>query len=76
MNMIRRKKLSDIIAQLVSIKESIESVLEEEEEARDSMPESLQTCERYEISDEACNNLGDAIDSLDEAIDRLEEASN
>ena len=75
MNKLRRKRLSEIAAKIEELKADLESIQEDEEEARDNMPESLQDSERYEAMDEACGNLGCAIDSLDEALEAIEEAS-
>ena len=45
----------------------LEAIKDEEEEARDNLPESLQDSERAEA-------MGEAIDNLEEAIEYLEEA--
>ena len=39
------------------------------------MPENLQNSERYEIAEEACDNLDSAISSLEEALDYIESAA-
>lgn len=75
MNKFRRKALSDIIDQLEELKSSIEELQQEEEEYRDNMPENLQSSERYEIADNACSNLYDAVDSLENAISSIEAAA-
>jgi hypothetical protein len=43
---------------------NVESIYSEEEEYRDNMPENLQNSERFNIADEACNNLENALDYL------------
>lgn len=81
MNNKRRKKIKTMIRTLEtiqtlanynlieSIKDEIEDILWEEQDAYDNMPENLQYSMRGE-------NSSDAIDSLQEAVDALEEAIN
>lgn len=78
MNNSRRKEIYAIINQLEKAKgteeieniiSDIESVLFDEECARDNIPENLQESERYEMSDEACGNLESAIDALNDIED-------
>ena len=47
--------------------------MDEEDEARDNMPESLQESDRYTQSEEASEALCSAINSLAEASSALEE---
>lgn len=75
MNRIRRKQIAEIMERIESIRSDLETVSEEEEEARDAIPENLWGSERYEAADEACSNLEDALNSLEEALGYLEEAS-
>ena len=74
MNKVRRKRIDEIMEQLENLKGEIESVLDEETEYRDNIPENMQQSERYERADENCNNLQSAMDSIDEAIDYLTES--
>ena len=60
MNKIRRKNLQTIIDRLEDIKADLEEITYEEEEYRDNIPENLQSSEKYERADEACDNLNDA----------------
>lgn len=61
MNKERRKRLDDVISQLEEIQAEVASIAEEEREAFDNMPESLQCSERGEqVSENA-----DDLDSLD-----------
>ena len=53
----------------------MEAVLDEETEYRDNIPENMQGSERYEKADNACSDMGCAIDSLDEAILSVETAA-
>lgn len=73
MNKARRKQLEDLIEQLSVIKESIEAVLEEEQEAFDNLPEGIQESERGEVMQENIDNLQTAADSLEsEVIDYIQ----
>ena len=80
MNNQRRKELNNIAAamenismsvdieELEGIKSDIEMVLMDEEMAFDSMPENLQYSMRGEASQEAQDNMNEAIDLIDEFI--------
>lgn len=72
MNNKRRKEIANTIRQIESI---VSSILADEEEAFDNMPESLQGSERGDMSQEAQDNLSSAVDALEEAIICLEDAS-
>ncbi len=74
MNVLRRKRLARISDQLEILKAELEDLLQDEEEARDNIPEGLQESPIYEKADKACDNLQDAIDSLEEALSSIEEA--
>ena len=74
MNKIRRKKLDEIIAKIQDVSEELESVMNDEEEYRDNMPENLQGSEKHEMADSACSSMQEAIDQLEEAISNIESA--
>lgn len=74
MNKSRRKELQRIIDQLEDLKDNLESIMSEEEDYRDSIPENLQGSARYEKADDACGSLDDAISSLEDAVSSIEEA--
>lgn len=74
MNKVRRKQLDEVIAKIEEAKELLDVLREEEEEYRDNMPENLQGSEKYEMADEAIDNMSCAMDSLDEAISYIESA--
>ena len=84
MNNQRRKELNRIatelstaaIDDLESIKSEIEMVLMDEEMAFENMPEGLQMSYRGEMSEEAQDNMNDAIDQIDDFIDEYGEGSN
>lgn len=70
MNKQRRNRIVDAIYKIESL---IQSILDEEQEAYDNMPEGLQGSENGIISEEAQENLDSAIEALEEAIGYLEE---
>lgn len=85
MNNQRRKELNRIVTamesvsmpvdidELEGIKSDIESVLWDEEFAFESMPENLQYSMRGEASQEAQDNMNEAIDLIDEFISDYED---
>lgn len=74
MNKTRRKSIQRIIDQLSTLKEDIDILREEEQEAYDNLPESLQESERGEAMSSAIYNLEDAMEDIDLAIEALEES--
>lgn len=74
MNKRRRKDLRSVIEQLEGLKDYLESIMSEEEDYRDSIPENLQGSARYVKADDACSSLDDAICSLEDAVSSIEEA--
>ena len=73
MNARRRKQIEKLIPLLEDIQSDIEMIKDGEQEALDNTPESLQESERYQISEEAVDNLDCAWDSVQEVIDYLQE---
>lgn len=74
MNRQRRNEIQKIIDRQDELKRDLENIQFDEEEYRDSMPENMQSSERYEKADAACDNISDAVDTLQEGIDYLTEA--
>lgn len=72
MNNYRRKQIEKLTAQ---IEEIIESLRDEEQEAFDNLPESLQSGERGEKMESAIDALDYAADDLQECLDHLSEAT-
>ena len=75
MNKVRRTQIqreSDSISNIIA---EIETIRDEEDEARESMPENLVGSERYETSEVASDTLQDTIDLLEESVERLSEIS-
>ena len=73
MNKARRKAIEEIIAQLDEQKEAIEAVQEEEQEAYDNLPESIQYTERGEAISENADDLEQAASDLDDVISNLQD---
>lgn len=76
MNKNRRKQIDDVLEQLNPLLLEIESVKDEEQEAYDNLPESMQNGDKGEKMADAVNNLEYAFDSLTEVIDYLESAKD
>lgn len=88
MNAVRRKEISRVLRRLTDLTEDlsdilgdIENIKDEESEALENIPESLQETERYAQSEAAAENLEEAYDifsdmrdSLDAVINSLEAA--
>lgn len=68
MNKVRRTRLASIKDKIEELQELLQDIIDEEQEAMDNMPESLQGSERYEAMEEALENLGFAADNIEEVI--------
>ena len=73
MNKARRKKISEILEQLEGLSVEIEEVMNEEQEAYDNLPESIQYSERGENMEGYISSLDDAMNYVSDAISSLEE---
>lgn len=74
MNNTRRKAIKKLMGALADLRDQIEFIRDEEQDAYDNLPESLQESDRGEAMSTAVCNLEDAMEDLDLAIDALEEA--
>lgn len=74
MNNTRRKAIQEIYERLEELMQDIEALQEEEQDAYDNLPESLQDGERGQAMQEAADNLEYAANSVQEALDYMEEA--
>ena len=74
MNKVRRKNLQSIVDKLEELMADVEAIQEEEEEYRDNIPENMQSGDRYEQAEAACDALSEATDSISSAIDSINEA--
>ena len=73
MNKQRRNRLQKVIDQLEELKVEVSSICEEEQEAYDNMPESLQDGERGSQMYENISTLEDQESNFDELIENLQE---
>lgn len=76
MNAQRRKQLERIIDKLDALNAEIESIRDDEQNAYDNMPESLQDSDRGERMTTIIDYIDDATSSLGDVIDYLESAVN
>ena len=71
MNKERRKRLASVTSKLEEAKEAVEALCEEEQDAYDNLPESLQDSERGEQMSDCIDALGEAAGDLEGIIDTL-----
>ncbi len=76
MNRDRRKRLMQLSEKLSEVRTSLESILEEEENAFDNLPESIQESEKGELMQGYIENIGEAISNIEETEACLEEIFN
>ena len=73
MNKNRRNAISDIYDKLTDIQSDLECIRDEEQEAFDNLPESIQYSERGERMEEYISSLDEALDYVDYAAESLDE---
>lgn len=71
MNAKRRKELEKVIELIEDAKNKLEALKDEEQEAFDNMPESLQYSEKGERMEEIISNLDDSLSDLESAIENI-----
>ena len=71
MNKDRRQRIDDVKIKLTELNEEVQALHDEEEEAFDSMPESLRESEKGEGMTEAVNALETAFSEIESACDLL-----
>lgn len=76
MNKERRNRIAEIMDQLNEIANEICEVAQEERDAFDNLPESLQYSERGESMEAAADELEDVSGEVSELAIRLEELIN
>ena len=74
MNAQRRKQLSEISDKIELIKEEITFLQEEEQDALDNMPDSLQYSEKGERMQTAIDTMDSILQSLDDSMMYILEA--
>ena len=74
MNARRRKELGRLNGEIEMIIADLEELRDQEQEAFDNLPESLQYSEKGEKMEEVINYLDDAIVSIEDTISNIQEA--
>ena len=74
MNKNRRKRIADLRERIDIIKNELDEVIEEEQDARDKLPNNLQDSEKAEKMDDTIGSIEYAIGNLEETIENLDEA--
>lgn len=75
MNKARRKKLEEVISTLEDMRDELTHLHNEERDAFDNLPDSLQYSEKGEEMEECADALEENTDSLDDVINNLIEIS-
>lgn len=75
MNNSRRGILASISEAIGELEARLQEVIDEEQDAYDNLPESIQNGERGQRSPEAIDALDQALESQSEARSQIEEAS-
>lgn len=73
MNKERRKNLEKVQEKLLEVQADLQWIREEEEDAFDNLPESLQDSEKGESMQEAISTMEEIDSSIQDAIDSLSE---
>lgn len=73
MNKVRRQRIKEAIDLIQQVNEILAEVGDEEEEAFDNMPESLQESERGEQMQEYIDMIDEANEAIDDLIGNLSE---
>lgn len=73
MNKARRKWLTDTIEMLEQAMLELENIRDDEQEAYDNLPESIQDSERGEAMQENVDDMEDASSNLQDIIDQLQD---
>lgn len=71
MNKARRKAIREVIAKLESLRDEVESLLNEEQDYYDNMPESFQNGDKGQAASDAISYMESASGYIDNAIEEL-----
>ena len=71
MNKQRKTKIRDVALRLRQANNDLQKILDDEQDYYDNIPENLQSSLRADTSEEAIDELTDAIDNLNEIIECL-----
>lgn len=75
MNKARRAKLNRLLETLADAEQDLSAILEEEQNAFDNLPESLQLSEKGEDMQTGVDTLTECVDQLEELAQTLEEVA-
>lgn len=73
MNAKRKEQIAKLAAELYEITSQLETILAEEQEYFDNIPENMQSGERYEASESAIDRLESVISDGKQSYDELTE---
>ena len=73
MNNQRRKQMAEVIRSIEDARNLLETIKDEEQEAYDNMPESLQEGEKGSAMSEKIDSMESVFDDLERAVDSLNE---
>ena len=73
MNKMRRKEVENVIEILNDAVCQLESIVSDEQDAFDNLPEGLQCSERGEGMEENVNDMEDAVSTICDVISSLED---
>lgn len=73
MNNTRRKQLKTWTNKANQLKDELDSILLDEQDYYDNIPENLQGSQRASDSEEAMAKIEEAMDIIDEAIEVIDE---
>lgn len=73
MNKARRQQLRKWLEDLEEIKSELETIVDNEQDYFDCIPENLQSSQRACDSEEAIDQMNEAISSIEEAISVIED---
>lgn len=71
MNKARRKAIQDVIAKLETLRDEVESLLNEEQDYYDNMPESFQNGDKGSAASDAISYMESASGYIGNAIEEL-----
>ncbi len=71
MNKQRRATLDAILSELETQRDALRTITDEEQEAFDNMPQSLQEAEKGQTMESGIDSMEDAINNLQEVADLL-----
>ena len=75
MNKKRRKQLEGVAGQIEVQRVLLEELRDEEQDAFDNMPESMQQAEKGQKMEEAISSIDSALDSLEQAASDVQEGA-